>query len=187
MNRAVFFDRDDTIIENIPYLGDPKQVRLLPFAVEALRLLKSRSFAIFLISNQSGVGRGFITEKQVIAVNREMELQLGESFFTGIYCCYDDPENPSENCRKPSPKLIQQAARDYSIDLSRSYFVGDKQTDILAGRRAGCKTVLITGEGGSKTDSKIFTKADFNARDLLQAAHWIIDNNLDSLQNSSNL
>jgi D-glycero-D-manno-heptose 1,7-bisphosphate phosphatase len=181
MNRAVFFDRDDTLIENIPYLGDPKQVRLLPFAVEALRLLKSRSFAIFLISNQSGVGRGFITKKQVDAVNREMEHQLGESFFTGIYCCYEDPENPTENCRKPSPKLIQQAARDHSVDLTRSYVVGDSPTDILAGQRAGCKTICITGKGGKKTDSEVTIKAHFNAHDLLQAARWIIDNNLDSL------
>jgi len=181
MNRAVFFDRDDTLIINIPYLGDPDQVRLLPFAAEALRLLKSSSFDLFLISNQSGVGRGLITKKQVDAVNHEMERQLGESFFTGIYCCYDDPADPVEHCRKPSPRLAQKAAQDYSIDLSRSFFVGDKLCDILAGQRAGCKSILITPDDIGKTAGEAGEKADFIAQDLLQVARWIIEDNLDSL------
>jgi D-glycero-D-manno-heptose 1,7-bisphosphate phosphatase len=180
MNRAVFFDRDDTIIRNIPYLGDPARVRLLPFAAEALRLIKSFSFDIFIVSNQSGVGRGLITEPQVEAVNREMERQLGESFFTGIYCCYDDPASPAEHCRKPSPAMIQRAASDFRVDLSRSFFVGDKLTDMLAGKNAGCRCVLIAPQESGTADREAAEKADFVARNLLEAARWILDNHLDS-------
>ncbi|MBN1997683.1 HAD family hydrolase [candidate division KSB1 bacterium] len=174
MTNAVFFDRDDTIIKNIPYLGDPSKVVLMPGAKKSLQKLKDAGFLLFIISNQSGVGRGYITRDQVSAVNSEMDRQLGNSYFTAKYCCYESPENSQLYCRKPLPKMINKAAKDFSISLPTSYCVGDKLSDILAGRRAGCKSILLK-TGHEKQDFiKAQTVADYMAEDLLQATAWIL-------------
>jgi D-glycero-D-manno-heptose 1,7-bisphosphate phosphatase len=140
--KAVFFDRDDTLIYDVPYNGDPDRVELMPGALEACRLLKQNGFELFIISNQSGVGRGRITAEQVNVVNERVLQLFGEHLFTDIYCCYDTPEDPLD-CRKPSPKMILQAAERYDIDLSQSFMVGDKKSDIDAGRNAGCRSILF--------------------------------------------
>lgn len=171
--KAVFLDRDNTIIKNVPYLGNPSFVELLPYARRALRMLKKYGFELFIISNQSGVGRGFITKDQVRAVNREMERQLGDSFFSAIYCCYDDPDKPEENCRKPSAVMIQQARNDHKLDLQNSIVVGDKLIDVLAAKNAGCKSVLVLTGNDKAGQIEAKKYADYVAENLLKAAEWI--------------
>ena len=175
MNRAVFFDRDNTLIVDVPYSGDPAAVRLMPFAREALHWLDDAGFDLVVISNQSAVGRGLIRRDQVDAVNREMERQLGRRFFKGMYFCFDDPDRPEDNCRKPSPMLILRAAGEHSIDLSRSFMVGDRESDLEAGRRAGCRTVLVHGAENSQKSDPGSVLADYRASHLLDAARWIIE------------
>lgn len=172
---AVFFDRDDTLIVNIPYLGDPSQVRLMPGAREALRALHHAGFLLVLASNQSGVGRGLITPDQVGAVNQAMLNLLGPIPFAGIYCAFSAPGQPgADHERKPSPHLLHLAARDHPIDLCRSFMVGDRGSDAEAGRRAGARSILLLN-GRSPADLGSETEhADFLAPDLTAAAHWIL-------------
>jgi len=180
--RAVFFDRDDTLMWNVPYLGDPAGVRVIPGVPEALRVLAG--FDLFIVSNQSGIGRGRITHEQLRAVTAEMLRQLGEGIaFRGIYHSYGDPtirgdaahpEAADLTTRKPSPLLPHRAAREHGIDLSRSFFVGDRLGDVLCGRNAGCRTVLVrTGENGKEWPmAERF--ADFAADSLGKVAEWIL-------------
>ncbi len=174
MTRAVFFDRDDTIIKNIPYLGDPSKVELMPDAAECLQRLKNAGFLLFIISNQSGVGRGLITRDQVSAVNAEMDRQLGDMFFTAKYYCYEAPDQQKHFCRKPAAKMLQQAATDFDIDLSSSFMVGDKYSDVMAGHHAGCTSLLIDNGGQNKDFAKAKAVADFTVHGLLQAAAVIL-------------
>jgi D-glycero-D-manno-heptose 1,7-bisphosphate phosphatase len=174
MKRAVFFDRDDTLIRNVPYLGDPAQVRLLPGASAALRDLRAAGFGLFIVSNQSGVGRGLITREQVQAVNDEMNRQLGETFFEGIYNCYAAPEDPYADERKPSPILVQRAATEHGLDLKRSFFVGDRLSDMQCGKNAGCRSVLVLTGIVNQEQEDSRKAADFVTEDLAGAAKWIL-------------
>jgi D-glycero-D-manno-heptose 1,7-bisphosphate phosphatase len=171
--RAVFFDRDDTLMANVPYLGDPAQVSVYPAAALILKQLREAGYLLFLVSNQSGVGRGLISVAQVEAVNREMLRQLGEPEFTHLYSCFEEPEQGGVYQRKPSPQLLYQAARAYHLDLSQSYFVGDRLGDVLAGRNAGCRTVLILS--GPDRPERLLASAfaDYVADDLTQGVAWI--------------
>jgi len=173
MNKAVFLDRDDTLIKNIPYLGDPNLVQLLPHVKEALSLLKDAGFRLFIITNQSGVGRGLLTKEQVRAVNERVLQLLGKDLIDDIYCCFDDPNDPAEGCRKPSPKLIFHARNEHNINLSSSYFIGDRLADIQAGKNAGCKTVLVLSGLHRHEISEARALADYVATDLWKAANWI--------------
>jgi D-glycero-D-manno-heptose 1,7-bisphosphate phosphatase len=177
MKPAIFLDRDDTIIKNVPYLGDPSQVRILPGVPEALDHWEKAGFSLFIISNQSGVGRGLITKEQVLAVNDEMNRQLGKNFFAAIYNCYAAPEDPwSAEERKPSPGLVRKAILDHDLDLTRSFMVGDRLSDVQCGKNAGCRSVLVlTGDPGKEQD-EAKRVADFIADGLLQAAEWTLSN-----------
>jgi D-glycero-D-manno-heptose 1,7-bisphosphate phosphatase len=174
MKRAVFFDRDDTLIRNVPYLGDPTQVRLLPGAAAALRDLRAAGFALFIVSNHSGVGRGLITREQVQAVNDEMHRQLGEMFFDGVYNCYAAPEDPYAEDRKPSPLLVQRAAAEHALDLKRSFFVGDRLSDMQCGKNAGCRSVLVLTGIANQEQEDSRQAADFVTEDLAGAVRWIL-------------
>jgi len=140
----VFLDRDGTLIEDVGYAGHPEQVRLLDGAVEALRSLQSEGYLLVVVSNQSGVGRGLITSEQAENVHGRVASLLAENGIQ-VAACYYCPHSPEENCncRKPAPGLIVRAARDLNVDLSKSVLVGDKPTDISAGKAAGCRTVLL--------------------------------------------
>lgn len=173
MRRAVFFDRDDTLIVDVPYNGDPDRVELLPRAREACHLLNENGFLLFIISNQSGVGRGFITREQVEAVNQRVLHLLGEHLFTDIYCCYDDPNDPIDGCRKPSPAMIFQARDAYELELSSCFMIGDKRSDIQAGHAAGCRTVFLESRSDPRERQAAHEQADFVTTDLFRAAEWI--------------
>ncbi len=176
LRAAVFLDRDDTLIVNVPYLGDPGQVKLLEGAREALQRLKVAGFVLVVITNQSGVGRGLITPEQVDAVNARMVELLGDGLLDAIYNCFGTPEADPEGCRKPSPKLIFKAANDLGLDLGRSYFIGDRTSDMLCGRNGGVRSVLVlTGRHGEEEINQARLYADHVATGLLEAADMILD------------
>ena len=147
MTRAVFLDRDGTVIEECGYLGDPARVRLLPGAAEALSSLVSEGWKLIIVSNQSGVGRGLIAPDQMEAVQRRfLELMhSGGIPIAASYLCVHTPEANCE-CRKPSPFFLHRAAAEHSLDLSASWMIGDREGDILCGRNAGCSTIWLRNE-----------------------------------------
>ena len=170
---AVFLDRDGTLMEDVDYCGNPKDVRVFSPVPEALRKLKQRGYKLFIITNQSGIGRGHFTEKEYGAVEREVARQIGDGLIDATYLC---PHRPEEGCkcRKGSPEMVFRATRDHDVDLSRSYFIGDKESDMDCGRNAGLKTILVQTGYGKETNEKL---ADFVALDLAEAARIIVDLN----------
>jgi D-glycero-D-manno-heptose 1,7-bisphosphate phosphatase len=140
---AIFLDRDGTVIFDRGYLSDPAGVEIMPGAVDALRRLNAAGYLLIFISNQSGIGRGMMTEEQSNAVHRRtLDLLAAEGIaVAGSYIC---PHAPWENCqcRKPSTVLLQQAAAEHGIDAGRSVMIGDKVTDVEMGRAAGCRAIL---------------------------------------------
>lgn len=150
--RAIFLDRDNTIIENDGYLGDPTKVKLITGAAAALASLRQLGYRLIVISNQSGVARGMFSEADVEAVNKEMCRQLREQAGAQIDASYYCPFHPEavkpeyrvdHEWRKPKPGMIKQAADDYSLDLSQSWVIGDSPRDIAAGASVGCRTILL--------------------------------------------
>ena len=176
---AVFFDRDGTLMEEVHYCADPALVRLFPGTATALRQLADRGFLNVIITNQSGIGRGMLTEEQFHAVQAELLRQLdnGDASSPRVaasYFCPDAPPTLSAR-RKPEPGMVLEAARDLSIDLSRSWFIGDKAADIACGQRAGTRTILVqTGYGAS--EGSIGVSPDFIAKDVVAAVEIVLQN-----------
>lgn len=143
-NRAIFLDRDGTVIEDCGYLSDPDLVRALPGAIEALAALASAGWKPIVVSNQSGVGRGLIAPAQMEAVNNRF-LELMNSSGVPVAASYFCPHAPDDlcQCRKPSPFLLHRAAAELSLDLSSSWMIGDREGDILCGKNAGCSTIWL--------------------------------------------
>jgi D-glycero-D-manno-heptose 1,7-bisphosphate phosphatase len=168
---AVFIDRDGTLIHDADYCSDPKQVQVFQGVLEALRRLKDKNYKLIVITNQSGIGRGFFTIKQYRAVEAELLRQLGDGLIDGTYFCPDAPGVPSK-CRKPAPGMILQAARDHDVDLTRSFFIGDKEIDAECGRNAGVRTIRVRTGFDTMTDGSC---ADWVAEDLTAAADIIVD------------
>ena len=174
---AVFLDRDDTLIRNIPYLGDPSRVEVLPGVKEHLPRLAAAGFDLYLVSNQSGVGRGLITIEQVKAVNAEMFRRLAEVVFAGCYCCYADPADPQGMAeRKPSPALIYRARDENNIELKNSFMVGDRLSDVRCGLNAGCRSVLVLSGGEDSEADKRQAKVEAHCvvPDFEAAVDWIL-------------
>jgi D-glycero-D-manno-heptose 1,7-bisphosphate phosphatase len=167
--RAVFFDRDGTLMEEVHYCGDPARVRVFPGVPQALRKLKEAGFRTFIITNQSGIGRGLITEAQYRAVQEELLRQIGAGVVDAAYFCADPPTVPSTR-RKPEPGMVLEAVADYDIDLARSYFIGDKSADIECGQRAGTRTILVLTGYGAQQDSR----PDFTAHDMAEAVEIVL-------------
>jgi D-glycero-D-manno-heptose 1,7-bisphosphate phosphatase len=144
MKRALFLDRDGTIIADPGYIRDPSKVVFLPGAAKALAALASEGWKLIVISNQSGVGRGTIQPAEMDAVQaRFIELMESEGApVTASYICVHAPADQCE-CRKPSPFFLLRAAREHSIDLAASWMVGDREADILTGKNAGCSTIWL--------------------------------------------
>ncbi|MEV8565427.1 HAD-IIIA family hydrolase [Streptomyces sp. NPDC051322] len=137
---AVLFDRDGTLIEDVPYNGDPALVRLMPGAREAVALLRAGGVATGVVSNQSGIGRGLLTEEQVHRVNEQVDKLLGP-LGTWVFC----PHGPDDgcHCRKPAPGLIVEAARRLGVAPEDCAVVGDIEADMAAARAAGAHAVLV--------------------------------------------
>jgi D-glycero-D-manno-heptose 1,7-bisphosphate phosphatase len=167
---AVFLDRDGTLMRDVDYCGDPREVEVFPQAADALRRLKQNGYKLIVITNQSGIGRGYFTEAKYRAVEAEFVRQLGEGLIDASYHCPDLPTSNSIR-RKPGPGMIFEAQRDHRLDLRRSFFVGDKASDIGCGRNAGVRTILVlTGYGAGEKN----TGADWIARDIAHVVEIIL-------------
>jgi len=167
--RAVFFDRDGTLMEEVHYCGDPRQVRVYPGVSAGLRKLKDAGFRTFIVTNQSGIGRGLVSEAQYRAVEEELLSQIGEGLIDASYFCPDVPGTAS-NRRKPEPGMLFEAAAQWDIDLAGSFTVGDKAADVECGRRAGTKTILVlTGYGREQN-----CHPDFRVEDAAQAIQMVL-------------
>jgi D,D-heptose 1,7-bisphosphate phosphatase len=181
---AVFLDRDGTLIEHVHYLSDPAHVRLLPGAAEALMRLRRAGFLCVLVTNQSAIGRGMITEARLHDIHAEMNRQLAErgTALDGIYYCPDVPteddrtrvENPN---RKPGPGMLLQAATDLDLELADSWMVGDLISDVLAGLNAGCRSILVApGQTVlSGAEAHLMTGRYLMAPDFAAAAEMILN------------
>ena len=173
---AVFFDRDGTLMEEVHYCADPSLVRLFPGTAAALRQLTERGYLCVIITNQSGIGRGLLTEAQYHAVQAELLRQLGADLIAASYFCPDAPPTPSPR-RKPEPGMVLEAVRDLGIDLARSWFVGDKAADISCGARVGTRTILVQTGYGAQTAAALCEPApDFLVKDVAAAADVILQN-----------
>ena len=189
MHRAVFFDRDGVIIADGDLITEIDQIRIIEGAQEALAQLKEAGYLLVLISNQTVVARGLMTEKEVIALNDEIQqriIKTGGRAFDGFYFCPHHPHATLQEfrivckCRKPAPGLLLQAATEKTIDLKTSFMIGDRITDILAGKSAGCTTIQVLS--GKHDAAPIITaspldlsiKPDHLCNDVLQAASWIL-------------
>jgi len=139
--KAVFLDRDGTLIEDPGYLSRPGDVRVLPGVPDALRRLSDAGYALVVVTNQSGIGRGYYSEDDYRLVTSAFRGALGVSL-AAVHHCPHAPDAKC-SCRKPAPGMLQTAAREREIDLGRSWMVGDSDGDVLAGHAAGCRAVLI--------------------------------------------
>jgi D-glycero-D-manno-heptose 1,7-bisphosphate phosphatase len=167
---AVFIDRDGTIMHDADYCSDPKQVQIFDGATAALRRLKDAGYKIIVITNQSGIGRGFFSEKQYRAVESEVLRQLGNNLIDATYFCPDAPGKPSK-CRKPEPGMVLEAVRDHDVDLSRSFLIGDKEIDAECAHNAGVRAIRVRTGFDKMTDASC---ADWVAEDLAAAAEIIL-------------
>jgi D-glycero-D-manno-heptose 1,7-bisphosphate phosphatase len=143
MQPGIFLDRDGTVIDDTGYIGDPDLVHFLPGVFDALRQFQQAGYRLIVISNQSGIGRGVITQEQYEMVAQRIAGDLAQyGIQIATYYCPHSPDDHC-SCRKPNPFFLLRAAQDLNIDLSRSYMVGDRLTDVEAGAAAGCRTILL--------------------------------------------
>ena len=153
------------------YCSDPADVKLIDGTQELLRRLKQAGFKLVIVTNQSGIGRGYFGEHEFWAVQKEFERQAGIDLIDATYFCPDTPENATER-RKPNPGMLLEAADDLGIDLSQSYMIGDKDRDLEAGLRAGVKaSILVSSDapGSPPTSEEAIV-----VRDLRQAAEIVL-------------
>jgi D-glycero-D-manno-heptose 1,7-bisphosphate phosphatase len=172
MRRAVFLDRDGVLNRALERDGRPypparvEDVEILPGVVEALAMLRGAGFLLLVVTNQPDVARGTLAAAVVEAIHRRMQADLG---LDAIYACLHDDADRCD-CRKPLPGMLQAAAREWDVDLSRSYMVGDRWRDVEAGRRAGCTTILVDYGYREKLESE----PDRRVASLREAASWIV-------------
>ena len=171
MNKAVFLDRDGVINEvlskRVKFVNTHKDFYLLPGVGEAIRQINQMGYLVFVVTNQGGIGKGYMTENDLREIHEKMHNDVSSYGATidGVTFCPHAPEAGC-SCRKPHPKMIIQLAQKHSIDLSESYMVGDRKADILAGEYAGTKTVLV----GNRKEN---VKADVMYKDLLEFSNWL--------------
>lgn len=177
---AVFLDRDGTINVEKDYLYRVEEFEFTPGAVEAIRLLNQAGYLVVVVTNQSGVARGYYTEADVKTLHSHIDQVLiaqGARVDAWYYCPHHEqgkpPYNQACDCRKPMPGMLRQAALDHAIDLNRSWMVGDKPADVEAGQAAGCRPVLVMTGYGAETAEKLSLKVPCYP-DLLTAAQFIV-------------
>jgi len=189
MTKAIFLDKDGTLIEDVPYNTDPAKVRLLPGVGEALRMLQDADYKLFIVSNQPGIGLGYFTSRELeSAVNRVYELLAAAAVYPlAFYFCPHAAANdgfPSRfpcKCRKPQPGLLRRAAKDFAISLTDSWMIGDILHDVEAGKRAGCRTILL--DNGNETEWLFneYREPDHILPDMEKAARTILEKQRDVL------
>ncbi len=170
---AVFLDRDGTIIDELGYLGDPDKVVLYPEVHDALISLNEAGYLLIVVTNQSGVARGYFTLEEALGVNSKMARMLADlgADIHGIYFC---PHLPDAGCpcRKPAPGMVQKAETDFNVDLANSWIIGDMDKDVLLGSEAGIRPLLVnTG----KQDKGTVPSSVPAVADLQEAARYILE------------
>lgn len=179
---AIFLDKDGTVVDDVPYNVDPARVALSDGAGEALRALAEAGYALVIVSNQSGVARGLFPESALEHVARHLAAALapyGVRLEGFVYCPHHPHGAVGEyslecSCRKPMPGMLERAAAEHRLDLLRSWMVGDILDDVEAGRRAGCRTVLIDNGNETEWNDGVLRRPDVIAPDLGTAAEAII-------------
>jgi D-glycero-D-manno-heptose 1,7-bisphosphate phosphatase len=189
MKSAVFFDRDGTLIEEADFLIDPDLIRATAGAFEAVRRANQAGVLAIVVTNQSGVARGYLSENQLRTINQRMQ-ELFESEGARLDAVYYCPHHPTEglegyavtcHCRKPRPGLLEEAARERGICLEQSVTIGDSLRDIEAGHRAGTAGVLVTSGYGQAQAARLqglenpLEQPDYVASDILRAVDWALE------------
>ncbi|MBN1974283.1 MAG: D-glycero-beta-D-manno-heptose 1,7-bisphosphate 7-phosphatase [Sedimentisphaerales bacterium] len=184
-DKAIFLDRDDTLVEDPGYISDPDQVKLIDGVPESLIQLKSLGYKLIVVSNQSGIARGIITEKKLEQIHDRLKQLLAEknAYLDKIYYCPYHPDGivpkyrKESNCRKPNPGMLLRAYAEMKIDLEQSWCIGNSSRDIEAGVKAGCKTILIDVPYRAKSkeqgESKSSVSPDYKAVNIKEAVNII--------------
>jgi D-glycero-D-manno-heptose 1,7-bisphosphate phosphatase len=183
---AIFIDRDGTLNEDIGYVSSPEELTLYPRAAEAVRLINEAGFKAIVITNQSGIARGMYTEESLNAIHEKMIEELADSGakLDGVYYCPHHPEIGNAryrmacDCRKPQTGMLDRAAREHNIDLSRSFVIGDKASDINLAHNAGARGALVLTGYGRETlnhQDRWPCAPEFVAETLLEAVRLILD------------
>lgn len=183
INKAIFLDRDGVINEDVGFTHKNHELVFIPRSLEALKMLANSDYKIFIVTNQPVIGRGICTEEEYLQFEKYL-LEEIKAAGGRIDKCYYCPHHPTAgkgkylkdcDCRKPKPGLLLQAKEEYNIDMKHSFMIGDKRSDIAAGKAAGCKTILVkTGHGGEggNTEQKIIP--DCIVDDLYAAVEFIL-------------
>jgi len=186
---AVFLDRDGTVCEEVGYLSDIKNLHLIPTAAKAIGIINQAGWKTIIVSNQSGIARGYMTAAEVDQVNHKLLhlLQQEDVRIDGVYYCPHHPQglppfNISCHCRKPAAGMLQQAAREHHLALDRSIIIGDKVTDVETGQQLSIPGILVRtgfGEGEINKYRQQWQQApDYIASDILDAVHWWFNGSL---------
>ncbi len=172
--KAVFIDRDGTLIEEVNFLSRLEDLQFFSYTAEAVRILKENGFLIIVVTNQSGIGRGIFDEAAMRRIHEKIQADLPEKLDAFYFC----PHLPDEGCacRKPNPGMIEAACRDFAIDLENSWIIGDKAIDIETGFNAKIKTAMVMTGYGRKDIKKLAKMPDFAAENLLEAVKLITEN-----------
>lgn len=180
IQRAVFLDRDGVLTREKSYVAELEQLEIFFYAAECIAKIKEKGYLTIVVTNQSGIARGFFSEEELIKMNRLLIEQIG---IDAVYYCphYEQGIIPKYtkkcNCRKPQTGMIEFACKDYDIDLTKSYMVGDRASDILTGQRAGVKTVLVeSGYGSAELGEQI--TPDYILNDLRDVAELLTRNKI---------
>ena len=171
--KAVFIDRDGTLVEEVNFLSRVQDLELFSYTDEAINLLKDRGYLVIIVTNQSGIGRGIYTESDMHAVHEEIQRRLTGKI-DGFYFC---PHLPDEGCRcrKPNLGMIEDAQADFEIDLENSWFVGDKDLDVETGLNAGIRTAMVLTGYGAEHSRYLNRQPDIVVSDLWEAARSITE------------
>lgn len=172
MKKAVFLDRDGTLIEEVNFLSRVEDLRFFSFTDEAVRQLKENDFLIIVVTNQSGINRQIFGEAAMHEIHEAIQNELSVKIDAFYFC----PHLPDEGCacRKPKTAMVEQATRDFAIDLTNSWFVGDKKIDVETGQNANLKTALVLTGYGEKAAPEIKTPPHVTAENLLEAVKAIL-------------
>ncbi|MFA4858584.1 MAG: D-glycero-beta-D-manno-heptose 1,7-bisphosphate 7-phosphatase [Candidatus Margulisiibacteriota bacterium] len=184
MHKAVFLDKDGTINKDVGYLDHHTKLKVFPYSAKAIKMLNAAGYKVIVVSNQSGIARGFLTEGALQAIDKKLskEILSGGGIIDAIYYCPHHPEHGIHpykrncECRKPATGMLKQAQKRFDLDLSQCYMIGDKLSDIEMGFNAGIKSILVkTGYGAEVANNPALAKLkpSFVGENLLTAAEWI--------------
>lgn len=158
--KAVFLDRDGTLMQDVPYCSDPAKVHVLPGVSESLKRLKEHGFKLVIVTNQSGIGRGYFDEETFWKVQAAFEQQVGQHLIDATYFCADHPNQASYR-RKPGPGMLIEAGRDLGVDLASCFMIGNSESDAGAGTAAGVKATILIGTKANGARERVWTAKNF--------------------------